>query len=111
MTKLERLYIQQSKKFDELCTLVACDLGYSQFSTLGEEECDRVKREAEHYYAEWQEMVEMTTSLNIRRVTPLRRCLAEYQVICERILDELELIAGLLAGRRDWQKLRRPATF
>ena len=111
MTKLEQLYIQQSEKFDQLCTLVALDLGYSEFSTLGEEECDRIKGEAEHYYEEWQETVEMNTSLNIRLVTPLRRCLAEYHIICERILDELEMIAGLSACRKGYQRFRRPASL
>jgi hypothetical protein len=110
MTKLERLYIQQSKKFDQLCTLVALELGYSEFSALGMEELDRIKCEAEHYYEEWQETVEMTSSLNIRLVTPLRRCLAEYHVISEGILDELEMVAGLSACRRRYQKHRRPAS-
>lgn len=44
MTKLEQLYIQQSKKFDQLCALVARELGYSELSILGEEDRDRIKR-------------------------------------------------------------------
>jgi hypothetical protein len=112
MTKLERLYIQQSKKFDQLSALVAHELGYSKLSTpLGEEDRDRIKAEAEHYYEEWQETVEMTTSLNMRRTTPLRRVLAEYHVICERILDELEMIAALSACRKGYPKFRRPASL
>lgn len=53
----------------------------------------------------------MTTSPAIRPMTQLRRLLAEYHVICERILDELEMIAGLSACRKGYQKPRRPASL
>jgi hypothetical protein len=32
MTKLELLYAQKSKKFDQLCILVAREFGYGEFS-------------------------------------------------------------------------------
>jgi hypothetical protein len=53
----------------------------------------------------------MRTSLTLRPIAPLRRLLAEYQDICERILDEHEIDAGLWAYRKGVQKRRRPASL
>lgn len=111
MTKLELLYAQKSKKFDQLCGFAARELGYGEFSTLSVEDRIRVEDEAKQYVEQWEETVEMRTSPTIRPITPLRRLLAEYQDICERILDEHELDAGLWAYRKRAEKRRRPASL
>ena len=49
---------------------------------------------------QWEETVEMRTNFTIRPVTPLRHLLAEYHDICEKILDEHEIDACLLAYRK-----------
>jgi hypothetical protein len=43
MTKLELLYAQKSKKFDEVCALVARELGYSELPLLSDEDRSRVE--------------------------------------------------------------------
>jgi hypothetical protein len=53
----------------------------------------------------------MKTNFTIRPITPLRRLLAEYHGICERILDEHEIDAGLWAYRKGIQRRRRPASL
>jgi hypothetical protein len=53
----------------------------------------------------------MKTNFTIRPITPLRRLLAEYHDICERILDEHEIDAGLWAYRKRALKRRRPASL
>ena len=46
MTKLELLYTQKSEKFDQVCALVARELGYGDLSTLSVEDRIRVEDEA-----------------------------------------------------------------
>ena len=75
------------------------------------EERIRVEDEAKQYVEQWEETVEMKTSFAIRPITPLRRLLAEYHDICERILDEQEIDVGLWAYRKRVQKRRRPASL
>jgi hypothetical protein len=111
MTKLELLYTQKSAKFDQVCTLAARELGYGELSTLSVEERIRVEDEAKQYVEQWEETVEMKTNFAIRPITPLRRLLAEYHDICERILDEQEIDVGLWAYRKRIQKRRRPASL
>jgi hypothetical protein len=111
MTKLELLYTQKSAKFDQVCGFAAHELGYGELSTLSVEDRLRVEDEAKQYVELWEETVEMKTSFAIRPITPLRRLLAEYHDICERILDEHELDAGLWAYRKGVQKRRRPASL
>jgi len=111
MTKLELLYAQKSKKFDQLCILAARELGYGELSTLSTEDRIRVEDEATQYVEQWEETVEMKTNFTIRPITPLRRLLAEYHDICERILDEHEIDAGLWAYRKRAQKRRRPVSL
>jgi hypothetical protein len=94
-TKLEVLYAQNPKKFDHVCAVLAREFGYGELSTLSEEDRNRVEDEAEQYVQQWEETVEMKTSPTIRPITPLGRLLAEYHDICERILDEHEIDAGL----------------
>ena len=53
----------------------------------------------------------MKTGFAIRPVTPLRRLLAEYHDICERILDEHDIVAGIWAYRKASQKRRRSASL
>jgi hypothetical protein len=109
MTKLELLYAQKTKKFDEICALVARERGYGELSTLSDEDRNQVDDEAQYYVREWEETVEFRTSLNIRPITPLRRLLSEYQDICDRILDEHEIEVGIWAYKK--QPRRRPASF
>ena len=107
MTKLELLYAQKSKKLEQLCAVAARELGYGELSTLSVTDRMRVDDQVE----QWEETVEMRTSPTIRPITPLRRLLAEYQDICERILDEHEIDAGLWAYQKGAQKRRRPASL
>ena len=111
MTKLELLSAQKSKKFDQICAVAARELGYGELSTLSVEDRIRVNDQAEQYVEQWEETVEMRTSFNIRPITPLRRLLAEYQDICERILDEQEIDVGLWPYRKGREKRRRPASL
>jgi len=111
MTKLELLYAQKSEQFGEVCAVAARELGYGDLSTWSVEDRLRVEDEAKLYVAQWEETVEMRTNFTIRPVTLLRHLLAEYHDICERILDEHEIVAGLLAYRQRAQKRRRPASL
>lgn len=111
MTKLELLYAQKSEKFGQVCALAARELGYGELATLTVEDRVRVEEEAKQYVEQWEETVEMRTDFTIRPVTPLRHLLAEYHDICERILDEHEIEAGILAYRQRAQKRRRPASL
>ena len=111
MTKLELLYAQKSEKFGQVCAVAARELGYGELSTLSVEDRIRVDDEAKQYVEQWEETVEMKTNFTIRLITPLRRLLAEYHDICERILDEHEIDAGLWAYRKRTLKRRRPASL
>jgi hypothetical protein len=77
MTKLELLYAQMTKKFDEICALVARELGYVELSTMNGEGRNQIEDEAEQYVKQWEETVEMRTSPTIRPITPLRRLLSQ----------------------------------
>jgi hypothetical protein len=111
MTKLELLYVEKIKKFDEICALVARELGYGELSTMNGEGRNRVEDEAEQYVEQWEETVEMRTSPTIRPITPLRRLLSQYHDICERILDEHELEEGLWAYKQGSRRRRPPASI
>ena len=91
MTKLELLYAQKSEKFSQVCTLAARELGYGELSTLSVEDRIRAEDQAKQYVEQWEEMGEMKTNFTIRSVTPLRRLLAEYHEICERIPTSMTL--------------------
>jgi hypothetical protein len=111
MTKLELLYAQKTKKFDEICALVARELGYDELSTMNGEGRNQIEDEAEQYVKQWEETVEMRTSPTIRPITPLRRLLSKYHDICERILDRREIAEGLWAYKRGTRRRRPPASF
>ena len=111
MTKLELLYVEKIKKFDEICALVARELGYGELSTMNGEGRNRVEDEAKQYVEQWEETVEMRTSPTIRPITPLRRLLSQYHDICERILDEHELEEGLWAYKQGSRRRRPPASI
>lgn len=111
MTKLDQLYAEKTKKFDEICALVARELGYGEFATINPEDRNQVEREAEQYVKEWEETIELRTRFNIRPITPLRRLLTDHQNICERILDEQDIEAGLWAYKRGTRSRRRPASL
>jgi hypothetical protein len=110
MTKLELLYAQKAEKFGQLCAIAARELGYGELSALSVEDRIRVEDEAKQYVAQWEETVEIKTDFTIRPFS-LRRLLAEYHDICERLLDEHEIVACLLAHRKRAQKRRRPASL
>jgi hypothetical protein len=111
MTKLELLYAQKSKKFDQVCALVAREFGYGELPLLSDEDRSRVEDEAKQYVERWEDTVEMRTSPTIRLIMPLRRLLAEHHDICERILDEQEMDAGLWAYRKRAEKRRARRAF
>ena len=94
-----------------MCAGAARELGYGDLSTLSVEDRLRVEDEAKLHVEQWEEMVEMRINFTIRPVTPLRHLLAEYHDICERILDEHEIVACLLACRKRAPKRRRPASL
>jgi hypothetical protein len=112
MTKLELLYAQKTKKFGEICALVARELGYGEPPTMSDEDRKQVEGEAKQYVEQWGETVELQTSPTIRPITPLRRLLVQYHDICERILDEREIEVGVwVHHRRTHRRRRRPASF
>jgi hypothetical protein len=111
MTKLELLYAERAKKFDEICALVAREFGYGELSTMNGEGRNRVVDEAERYVEQWEETVEMRTSPTIRPITPVRRLLSTYHDISERILDEHELEEGLWAYKQGSRRRRPPASI
>ena len=111
MTKLELLYAQKSKKFDQLRILAAREFGYGEFTNLSTEDRIRVEDEATQYVEQWEETVEMKTNFTIGPISPLRRLLAEYHDICERILHEHEIDARLWAYRKEPRNADVPCHF
>ena len=105
MTKLDMLNAERAEKFAALCALVARDLGYGELPDVSEAARNHIENEAKHYVELWEKIVEMKTS--IRLITPLRRLLAEYHDICERILDQQEIEVGLWAYKKRTQGPRR----
>ena len=75
MTKLDQLYAEKGKKFDEICTLLARELGFGEFATIGADDRNHVELEAGQHVKEWEETTEFRTRANIRPITPLRRLL------------------------------------
>jgi hypothetical protein len=69
MTKLELLYAERAKKFDEICALVARELGCGELSTMNGEGRNRVEDEAEQYVEQWEETVK---TRGMRPNTPAR---------------------------------------
>jgi hypothetical protein len=108
MTKRELLYAQKTKKFDEICALIARELGYGEPSKMNDSERRRVKGEAEYRLKEWEETVEMRTKPTLRPFTPLRRLLNQYHDICERILDEHDIEVGLWAYKKGLRRRLAP---
>ena len=107
MTKLDQLYSEKGKKFDEICALLARELGFGEFAAIGSDDRNQVELEAQEHVKEWEETTEFLTRANIRPITPLRRLLSHHQHICERILDELEIEVGIWASKK--RPRRRPA--
>lgn len=100
MTKLDHLYAEKGKKFDEICAFLARELGYGDLASVDPEDRKYLEHEAEQQVSEWEETTEFRTRPDIRPSTPLRRLLGEYQCICERILDEQEIEIGLWAYKK-----------
>ena len=46
MTKLDQLYAEKGKKFDEICALLARELGFGEFAIIGAEDRNQVELEA-----------------------------------------------------------------
>jgi hypothetical protein len=110
MTKLDQLYAEKGKKLDDICRLLARELGYGEFATISAEARNHVELEAEQRVKEWEETTEFRTRANIRPITPLRRLLSQHQHICERILDEQEIEVGIWAYKRRPRRRRRLAS-
>ena len=96
MTKRELLHVKKNKKFDEICALIARELGYREPAKMSPAQRAIIEREAEYHVKQWEETVEMRT--------PLRRLLNQYHDICERILDEHDIEIGLWAYRKGIQR-------
>jgi hypothetical protein len=109
MTKLDQLYAEKGKMFDEICALLSRELGYGELATISAEDRNHIELEAEQHVKDWEETTEFRTRVNIRPITPLRRLLSQHQHICDRILDELEIEVGIWAYKK--RPRRRPAPF
>ena len=79
------------------------------FAKLGVEDRHQIDLAADQHLKEWDETTEFRTRANIRPITPLRRLLSQHQQICERILDEEEIEAGLWAQKRGSRRHRQLA--
>src|SRR5262249_48836610 len=95
MTKLDQLNAERQRKFAEICTLLARQLGYGDFARIDLSYRKHIEREAEYQLSEWEETTELRTRAHIRPNTPLRRLLSDHQRICERILDEQDIEVGI----------------
>ena len=100
MTKLDQLYAEKGKKVDEICALLARELGYGEFATIAAEDRKHVELEAEQHVKEWEETTEFRTRADISPITPLRRLLSQHQHICDRILDQQDIEVDLWAYKR-----------
>jgi hypothetical protein len=99
MTKLDQLYIEKSKRFAEICAVVARELGYD-IARIDPDDRKYVERQAEQQVSDWEETTEFRLRPGIRPSTPLRRLLSQHQHICERILDEQDIEIGLWAYKK-----------
>ena len=52
MTKLDQLYAEKRKKFDEICALLARELGYGEFATISAEDRKQVELQVEQHVKE-----------------------------------------------------------
>ena len=111
MTKRELLHVEKNKKFDEICALIARELGYCEPSKMSAVQRSIIEREAEHHVKQWEETVEMRTPAFLRPATPLRRLLNQYHDLCERILDEHDIEIGLWAYKYKKGLRRRPVSL
>ncbi|MET0157324.1 MAG: hypothetical protein ABW031_01875 [Methyloceanibacter sp.] len=110
MTKLDQLYAEKGKKFDEICALLARQLGYGDFARINPEGRKHIEDHAEQQVSDWEETTEFRLRPDIRPDSPLRRLLNQHQHICERILDEQDIEIGLWAYKKRNTK-RRPASL
>lgn len=100
MTKLDLLYAEKGKRFDEICAFVAGELGYNDFAGIDPEDRKYVEHQAEQQVSDWEETTEFRLRPDIRPSTPLRRLLSQHQHVCERILDEQDIEIGLWAYKK-----------
>ena len=49
---------EKGKKFDEICALLARELGYGEFATISAEDRKQVELEVEQHVKEWEETTE-----------------------------------------------------
>jgi hypothetical protein len=59
MTKLNLLYTEKARKFDDICTLVAGEFDYSEFSKMDSELRKKIEDAAEQYIKLWEETFEV----------------------------------------------------
>jgi hypothetical protein len=78
MTKRELLHVKKNKKFDEICALIARELGYGELGTMSAAMRGHVEREAEYHVKQWEETVEMRTKPTLRPFTP---CDSRYRYL------------------------------
>ena len=109
MTKLDQLNAEKGRKFDEICALLARELGYGDFTRIDPEGRKYVEHHAKQQVDDWEETTELRLRPGIRPNSPLRRLLNQYRHICERILDEQDLEIGLWAYKKRKTK-RQPAS-
>ena len=62
MTKLDQLYAEKGKKFDEICALLTRELGYGEFATISAEDRKQVELEVQQHVKEWEETTEFRNS-------------------------------------------------
>ena len=66
MTKLDQLYAEKGKKFDEICALLARELGYGEFARINPEGRKYVEEHAEQQVSDWEETTEFRLRPDIR---------------------------------------------
>jgi hypothetical protein len=64
MTKLDQLHLEKSKKFADICALVACELGYGELATIKSEARHHVEREAERRITEWEDSLDSVRNMD-----------------------------------------------
>lgn len=71
MTKLDHLYAEKGKKFDEICAFLARELGYGDFAGIDPEDRKYLEYEAEQQVSEWKRPL---NSARVPTYVRARRC-------------------------------------
>ena len=83
---LERLNDERDANFDKIIALLACELGYGDSASLTAELHERLAREANETYEQWEETAEIAAS-PIEPKTPLQHLLRERHRLDEEMMD------------------------